>query len=226
MTRHFHFPFLIFLALTSSAVAGPITYTGSTSAVFTDPIGGQSKGAGTSQFEFGGPNGATLSFNQTISHFTATNGVPFQLGSVMVTSGSPVNAPSEVTFAVTLNFKTPTGLGKETFDFATGIQANNRDSSGEFSVLFNVGGKSSVTANGEQYTLELVGLTNTSTWGSTVYNSLTGCPTNSCGLYIWGELTMQPAPPQVPEPSGLLLGAIGIGAIALRRIRVKRRALR
>ena len=111
---------LAFLLLSSTAYAGPMTFSGSTSGVFVDPLGGQSKGAGTSTFQFGGSNGATLSFNQTIPSFTATSGVPFQLGSISITTGSPVNVPAEVTMAVTLNFKTPTGLGKETFDFAVG----------------------------------------------------------------------------------------------------------
>jgi hypothetical protein len=201
------------LLLTSSSFAGPITYTGSASAVFVDPIGGQSSGAGTNSFQFGGPNGATLSYSQTTPSFTTTNGTAFQLGSVSLSAGSPINLPAEVTMAVTLSFKTPTGIGKETFDFAVGFSTPTRDSVGAFIAAFNVGGTSTVTApNGTKYTLELVGLTGSSTWGSPIASTLQSNSVDCAGLYVYGELTSSP-PSQTPEPSALLLGAIGLGAV-------------
>jgi len=217
MNRAFSITFVAALTLSSSLMAGQMSYTGSTSGDWVNPVGGTSKGAGTSSFEFGGYNGSTLSFYAK-SSFSTTSGTPFELGKVTLSNGSPVNTPSSVTFAATLNFTTPTGLGKQTFDFAAGITTEGRDTIGEFSVSFNQGGKYTVTgSNGTTYTLELLGLTDSSHWGGSVFSSLTSCPADSSSGYLWAEITQ--SCPQVPEPTGLVLAALGLGIAGAMRLR-------
>jgi hypothetical protein len=213
------FALLTALCFATSSFAGPIQYSGTDSAVFTNPIGGSSSGAGTSQFQFGGNNGATLSFTPSAG-FTATQGVPFQLGYVSLSSGTPANVPSQVTLSVNLDFQTPAGLGTETFNFATGISTAGRDTVGTYAVSFDAGGKSMVNGpNMTQYTLELYGLTNSPSSSTGAFSSLTSTPANCSSGYLWAELTQKEVCPQAPEPGTLLLAAIALGAFGLRRWR-------
>lgn len=216
------FALLTAVCFATLSFAGPMQYSGTESAVFTDPIGGSSSGAGTSNFQFGGHNGATLSYYPS-SGFTATEGVPFNLGYVSLSSGTPTNVPNLVTLSVSLDFKTPTGIGTETFNFATGISTSGRDSIGNFTVSFDTGGTSTVTGpNMTQYTLELIGLTNCATTSAGAFSSLTSSATSCSSGYLWGELTQQSTCPQVSEPGTLLLAAIGLGVFGLRGWRYRR----
>jgi hypothetical protein len=218
MCRLFSFAVCAICVVTANSQAGPLIYSGTESVVLTNPIGGVSAGAGTTNFKFGGPGGATLSWSGG-STFTATDGVPFDLGRISLSNGAPINAPSQVTLAVNLDFLSPTGIGKQTFDFATGISVQQRDGVGTFTVSFDTGGKSTVTGpNGMLYTLELVGLSNSP--GSSIYSSLSGTTCSGSSGCVLAEISAQPC--GVPEPGAAILGAIGIGLCGVLRVRSRR----
>ena len=208
------------LAFSSPVAAGPMTYAGGQTADFINPVGGTSSDGGNHTLFLGDNNQAGIRWAGA-SSFTATQGVPFNLGQIFLWNGSPTNIPSQATFHVNLNFTQP-NTGPSSFDFATPLAYN--PNSKTLSATFTPGETANFTAtNGTQYQLEIVGLTCSPCWGGNVSGTLTSpsCVENTD--YVWGKLTSIDPIPQVPEPSALVLGAIGLGLIGFRRLRSRSR---
>ncbi|MCE9531796.1 MAG: PEP-CTERM sorting domain-containing protein [Planctomycetes bacterium] len=209
MMRHSYiFAILAIVTGTTIASAEPITYSGNLSIQWVNPQGGTSSGAGTDFLSLGTSNHASLHWWGD-STFSATSGQTFSIGNAYVWNGAPTNIPNEVTFRVNLDFQQP-NLGPASFDFATQLSLHG---DGSLTATFDQGGKSIFTAaDGKSYQLELVGLSGSA--DGTITSEY--CEDNgACVLVKLSEVD----PPQVPEPTALALGLIGLGTVAVRRWR-------
>jgi hypothetical protein len=201
----------------ATPVAAEIVYSGTKSAVFTNPVGGTSNGAGTSWLNFGDNNHGSFRYYTGGDGFSVKEGNPFRLGWIGLWNGNPTNIPSQVTFEETLNFSQP-GLGPVKFDFTVGMSKSGNN----VSVTFAPGQTSTFISGNTAYTLELLGLTECPTFSTdNAKGTLTTPPCEDKTAYVWGkldQLTVDP-PPSVPEPSAIIMGAIGLGLIGVRRWR-------
>ena len=205
------------LAFSSPVAAGPMTYAGSESADFINPVGGTSSDGGNHTLFLGTNNHAGIRWAGGIS-FSATQGVPIDLGDIYLWNGKPTNIPSQVTWRVNLNFSQP-NTGLASFDFATPLSYNPTNQT--LSATFTPGETASFTAaNGTRYQLEIIGLADSIGAIGNINSTLVSQQSQENSTDVWGRLTSVDPAPQVPEPSALALGAIGLALAGFRRLRL------
>jgi len=204
---------LALFALPTFAIAEPMSYSGNKSALWVNPQGGVTSGAGTAELMLGTNNHANLRW-WGYDTFTAVEGQPFRLGKFYLWSGDPTNIPYGVTLRMNLDFVQP-HLGSASLDFATQISQNGD----LLTATFDQGGKSTFTAaNGKTYQLEFLGVSDNLDAPTGLRSTLTTASCEENYVFGWGQLSeLDPCPPQVPEPSTMALGLLGLGLLALRR---------
>lgn len=214
---------------TNSARAGSISFSGTTTAVFTDPLGGTSSGAGTNSLSFGTPAGA-LSF--TGGSFTATPGQIFALGSIGFYNAENVNPVDAVNLTMTLDMS---GGATGSVPGKLALTLENTPKAGVPDVLglkpnSEIG--SFTGSDGQTYSLLAVGFSPPCDGTAMVYTpTFSVNEGQAASTSIYGELVPQAGvpsggtpppgggtpPPSTPEPAGLVLIGIGLATVGLRR---------
>jgi hypothetical protein len=210
------------LTLVASVAAEPTSISGTKSAVWNNPTGGPSTGAGTHWLRFGQYNAGSLGWSGN-HHFSTTEGTPFSLGIVWLTNGSSLNPPTHATFSVTLNLNTPVNEIPATFDFDANLLSTNPNGGGDLKFSVVPGQTANWTSpGGNSYTLEMLGLSSNWEWDGQTTSEITAvadCDNNQTYAWIYGRLTVdEPATvAHAPEPSALVLAGLGLALIPLLR---------
>ncbi len=219
--------FLLALSLagsfTSFAAAGPISFQGSMSSVWSNPTGAPTTGAGTNWLRFGTYDAGSLGI-YTHPTFGVPSGTPFSLGTIYLTDGSSMAPPQSVALNTTMTFNQPSGVGTADFSFLATLSSSTPNANGgTLTANFAAGQSSSfVASNGETYTLSLVGLSNSWQWSGKTTTSLTASPTcynNQSQAWVWAEITASDPGAHVPEPSSLVILCFGLVVVAGFRVR-------
>ncbi len=210
------------LVTTAPALFAEPFIMGKKSAVWNNPTGGPSTGAGTDWLHFGASDASSLRWWGTPPHFITTEGSPFSLGALYLTNGSSINPPTHTTFSVTLDIKKPIDEVPATFDFDVNLLSTNPNGGGDLKLSVIPGQTSTWTsANGTTYSLKLLGLSDTRKWNGETFAEITAgtdCDNNQTSAWIYGELSMEdPSVVHAPEPGAFVLAGIGLGLLALRR---------
>lgn len=221
MRRLFTLSTLVAILLAPSAIAEPTQVGGTKSAVWNNPTGGPSTGAGTDWLRFGEYDAGSLGWSGNLG-FTTSLGTPFSLGIVWLTNGSSLNPPTHATFSVTLDLNTPANEPPATFDFDANLLSTNPAGGGDLKFSVVPGQKSTWTSPaGTTYSLEMLGLSNNWEWNGNTTNEITAlgdCEDNQTYAWIYGRLNVEgPTITHVPEPSAFVLGAIGLALLPLLR---------
>lgn len=213
--------------------AGPVSFAGSTTAVFNNPIGGESWGAGTSTISFGTPPGA-LSF--TGASFTGVAaGQTFIIGSIGYYNAENSSPLCGVDLSLTLD-----GVGglKGPTTVTVPMMLANSPNPGEPDRVYiearNAIG-SIVGADGANYQLRIMGFDPGCECGdaSELSKSLWAREGQIVCASLFGQLVAEEAPtggtppgggtPQTPEPMALAMAMIGVATIGVRRFCSARR---
>ena len=213
---------LAIVAHASLARSEPIAIKGTKTAVWNNPTGGPSTGAGTNWLRFGEYDAGSIGWAGNL-RFSTTEGTPFLLGSFTLTNGSSLDPPTQMTFSMTLDFRRPTDEDPATFDFDAYLLSTNRNGGGDLTFSIVPGQTSTWTSsNGTTYSLEMLGLSNNWEWDGQTFAEITAsadCADNQTYAMIYGRLTIEDpvTVAHVPEPSALLLSGIGLAFLAMRR---------
>lgn len=219
MKRPFILAVIALFSQSALSLAEPISIKGTKSAVWLNPTGGTVTGSGTDWLDFGIESTAALGWTGN-PNFNTKTGSPFALGAIWLTNSASNDPPSQATFAVTLDIKKPVNEVPATFNFDAYL---SRSESGVLTFSVNPGQTATWTSSkGTTYTLEMLGLSNSLPWdGSTISSLSSGveCYDNQTYAYIYGRLTTDDpgCVPQVPEPSAIVLAAIGLALIPMVR---------
>jgi hypothetical protein len=221
MRPSFSLATIITLALAVPVVAEPIPVGGTKSAVWNNPTGGPSTGAGTDWLRFGEYDAASLGWSGNLN-FSTSLGTPFSLGIVWLTNGSSLNPPTHATFSITLDLNTPTNEPPATFDFDANLLSTNPAGGGDLKFSVVPGQKSSWTSpTGTTYSLEMLGLSSNWEWDGNTTNEITAladCEDNQTYAWIYGRLNVEdPTITHAPEPSALVLAGLGLALLLLLR---------
>jgi hypothetical protein len=221
------------LVAAGAARAGSISFAGSTSGVFNNPVGGTSTGVGTSSISFGTPPGA-LSF--TGGSFTGVaTGQIFSLGSIGYYNAENVNPIMGVTLGMSLAMtdgaKGPTAANLP-------LLIDNTPAIGvpdTLSLKPNTEIGTLTGTDGKTYSLLVVGFSPPCTESNMVYTpTLTANEGQVVTSNIYAEWEPKSVPtggtpppggssggPTTPEPAGLVLIAVGLATVGARRWRKK-----
>ena len=199
----------------SSVEAGPLQGTISSNFAPGDAL---TFPDGSAEFHFGSPS-SSIQFTPSRSFSTGLN-TPFLLGSFRFQNGSTGDVPEGVFFQAFVRFSNLQGISSARFDYELGLVQNpqnlvttvslNGDSENHFH-----------TPDGKEYTLALSGFSDTLSpgpndlWKNTLDVAFRDIKT----AHLFGAFVESGDPfPQVPEPATVVLVALGLGMLGLRRL--------
>jgi hypothetical protein len=222
------------LVAAGTARAGSISFSGSTSGVFNNPVGGNTTGVGTNSISFGSPPGA-LSF--TGGSFTGVAaGQIFSLGGIGYYNAENVNPVMGVTLGMSLAM---TGGATGTATASLPLSIDNTPNPGvpdTLSLKQNSEIGTLTGTDGKTYSILAIGFSGGCTPGvpMTYSPTLTANEGQVVCTSLYGELVPKSVPtggtpppggssggPQTPEPAGLVLIAVGLATVGARRWRKK-----
>jgi hypothetical protein len=196
------------LLLTADAQAGSISFVGEMAGMFGKPAGGPSTGEGTASITFGS---STLTYTGVT--FTASAGEMFSLGSFTVSTGETTNAISAVDVGLNPNLTSGAGSGaafimpltlSDTPDLGQRVMLQPNAEIGEF-----------LGSDGLTYGLVVKG------FGSPdhlAFALAVGQSEPATGT-VFAEFVAKSGGPSTPEPATLVLAAVGVVTVGVRRWR-------
>jgi hypothetical protein len=196
------------LLVTANASAGPISFAGSMSGVFGTPFGDASTGEGTDTISYGTPT-SVLSFTGT--DFTVSAGHVFGLGTVgFFNSGS---ASSITAVDIGLNPDFTSGGGAAAFILSLTVNK------GHVTLVADNEIGSFLGSDGTTYSLMVKGFGSVG-GGSVLSPELTVGHGHAVSGVVYGEFVAKDGnTPTTPEPATLVLAAVGLVTVGIRRRR-------
>jgi hypothetical protein len=221
----------------SAAPVFPATFEGSSSGIFTDPVGPAGMvtgGVGTSDFRYGSIGYGTPSNRLTFTGVGAISAEPdalFSFGSLYYYNGTTAmgSTPDSVKLDVSINLTSPFSTSENflfPFRLISTVNTSDPNASADSVKFVAVASPASFSYNGIDYTLQFLGFGNIVGGGFAGIDEFHVLENRSATANLIGRFTAKGNVTPVPEPGSLVLLGTGLAGLAGFRVRRSRRGWR